>query len=227
MTLSYELLSRVQVTVSSKLVCVTRAETAAATRRALVRAASELLDEGGPDAVTLRAVGARAGVSRGAPYGHFKNKEHLLTQLAVDAWSSLADEVEQLRTDLGAASDIRLERAVLALIELARRQPHRYALMFSTPADTPVAVEAASRLENEFLTLVADIVGEPDAPRYGALLMSSAHGIAGMELSGHLAKDSWRVSVDQLVGMLIDALRLEAQRSGDSRTGGGVPPRGR
>lgn len=189
---------------------MTRAETAATTRRHLVHAASELLDEGGPDAVTLREVGARAGVSRGAPYGHFKNKEHLLTQLAIDAWSSLADEVEQLRTGPDTAPGARLERAVLALIEVARRKPHRYALMFSTPAGTPAAAQAASRLENEFLTLVAGIVGEPDARRYGALLMSSAHGIAGMELTGHLAKDGWRVSVEQLVGMLIDAVQPKA-----------------
>jgi AcrR family transcriptional regulator len=51
-----------------------RAETAAATRKALLTAAGELLDEDGPDAVTLRAVGAHAGVSRGAPYGHFERK---------------------------------------------------------------------------------------------------------------------------------------------------------
>jgi AcrR family transcriptional regulator len=200
------------MTLSTNLVDVaTRTETAAATRRALVRAASELLDEGGPDAVTLRAVGARAGVSRGAPYGHFTNKEHLLTQLAIEAWGSLADAVEQLRDDPDPAPGAHLERAVLALIEVARRQPHRYALMFSTPASTPAAAEAASRLENEFLTLVARWVGEPDARRYGALLMSSAHGIAGMELSGHLAEERWQVGVDELVRMLVGAIRPAAR----------------
>ncbi|MTD52938.1 TetR/AcrR family transcriptional regulator [Amycolatopsis pithecellobii] len=191
---------------------MTRTETAAATRRTLVRAASELLDEGGPDAVTLRAVGARAGVSRGAPYGHFENKEHLLTQLAIDAWNSLADEVEQLRADPDTTADTRLEQAILALIGLARRQPHLYALMFSTPAGTPAAAEAAGRLQNEFLSLVAGVVGEPDTPRYAALLMSSAHGIAGMELSGHLAKDTWQTTVEELVRMLIDAIRPRHRR---------------
>ncbi|MCO1660705.1 TetR/AcrR family transcriptional regulator [Pseudonocardia sp. S2-4] len=189
---------------------MTRAETAAATRRTLIRAASQLLDEGGPDAVTLRAVGALAGVSRGAPYGHFESKEHLLTQLAVEAWNALADDVEQLRADLDADPGARLERAVLGLIAVARRQPHLYALMFSIPADAPAAVDAAGRLENEFLTLVADVVGEPDAHRYGALVLSSAHGIAGLELSGHLAKDTWGVGVEQLVQMLVDAIRLGA-----------------
>ncbi|MBN9188177.1 MAG: TetR family transcriptional regulator, partial [Microbacterium sp.] len=41
---------------------ISRADSAASTRAGLLRAASELLDEGGTDAVTLRAVGARAGV---------------------------------------------------------------------------------------------------------------------------------------------------------------------
>ncbi|MFI5588472.1 TetR/AcrR family transcriptional regulator [Amycolatopsis sp. NPDC051758] len=186
---------------------VTRAEAAAATRSALVRAASELLDEGGPEAVTLRAVGARAGVSRGAPYGHFEDKAHLLTQLAVDAWSSLADDVEQLRAEPGATPSTRLERALVKLIEVGRRRPHLYALMFSTPADNPEAVEAASRVENLFLAIVGGLVGEPDARRYGALLMSSAHGIAGLELSGHLAKEKWQVGGDELVHMLVSAIR--------------------
>ncbi|MFB9690505.1 TetR/AcrR family transcriptional regulator [Amycolatopsis plumensis] len=194
-----------------------RAESAAATREALVRAASELLDEGGPAAVTLRAVGARAGVSRGAPYGHFENKEHLLTQLAITAWHSLADDVEQARADTGTTAEARLEWAVLKLIGLARRRPHVYALMFSTPADTPAAAEAAGRLEKAFLTLVAGVVGEADALRYAALLMSSAHGIAGMELSGHLSKDTWQVSVEQLVRMLVDAIRSAGREANPAR----------
>lgn len=185
---------------------VTRAEAAAGTRAALVTAAAQLLDEGGPDAVTLREVGARAGVSRGAPYGHFENKDHLLTQLAINAWDSLADTVDELRADPDPRPSAYLHRALLALIAVARRQPHLYALMFSTPADSPEAAAAATRLEDQFLAIVADVVGEPDALRYGALLMASAHGIAGMELSGQLAKDTWNVDGEQLVRMLIDAI---------------------
>ena len=185
---------------------VTRTEAAAATRRALVHAASELLDEGGPESVTLRAVGARAGVSRGAPYGHFDNKEGLLAELAIDAWNTVADGAEQLRADDRAGPRARLESALLMLIGVARRQPHLYSLMFSTPASSPEAVAASGRLQNQFLAIVADLVGPGDAPRYGALLMSSAHGIAGLELSGHLAKDAWTVDGDELVGMLVGAI---------------------
>ncbi|MGW9349005.1 TetR/AcrR family transcriptional regulator [Nocardiopsis flavescens] len=193
---------------------VTRSESAAATRSALVRAASELLDEGGPEAVTLRAVGARAGVSRGAPYGHFEDKAHLLAELAVDAWSSLADTVERLRADEDATARVRLERAVLALIGVARSRPHVYALMFAAPADDPVSARAAERLQDQFLTLVADVVGEAQARGRGALVMAGAHGIAGLELSGHLAREKWGVGVDDLVRMLVEGLRPSAPAPG-------------
>lgn len=185
---------------------VTRKERAATTRSALVRAASNLLDEGGADAVTLRAVSSRAGVSRGAPYGHFEDKAHLLTELAINAWGSLADNVERLRADSDASPSVRLERAILTLIEVGRRQPHLYTLMFSTPASVPEATAASSRLENQFLAIVSDVVGTSDSRRYGALLMSGAHGIAGLELSGHLAKEAWTVDGEQLVHMLVDAI---------------------
>ena len=189
---------------------VSRSDAAAKTRLVLVEAASRLLDEGGTDAVTLRAVGALAGVSRGAPYGHFRNKEHLLTTLAVGAWDRLANEVEVIRADQEASPGARLEQAVRALVDVGRRQPHLYALMFSTPADDPEAAEVASRLEKRFHMIVADTVGEDEALRYAALLMSCAHGIAGMEISGHLAKEKWGIDGLQLVTLLISAIECRA-----------------
>ncbi|ROS51681.1 TetR/AcrR family transcriptional regulator [Frigoribacterium sp. PhB24] len=185
----------------------TRIEGAAATRAALVRAASELLDEGGPGAVTLRAVGARAGVSRGAPYGHFSDKEHLLRWLVVEAWDSLSDEVERIRAASG-APDARLVEALLALIRLARERPHLYSLVFSTRADDSETARAASRLQEAFLAVVQDMVGAGDALRHGALLLSTAHGIAALEISGHLDPEKWHVNGDDIVGTLVEALRL-------------------
>ena len=155
--------------------------------------------------MTLRAVGARAGVSRGAPYGHFAGKDDLLRQLAVDFWDALAGEVERLR-EADASPGVHLERALGALIALGRRYPHRYALMFATPADAPEAAEAAHRLEGRFLDIVADLAGPDSARRWGALLMASAHGIVGLDLSGHLAEEKWGVGTDELVRTLIAAI---------------------
>ncbi len=49
---------------------------------ACVRAALELLEAEGLEAVTLRGVAERAGVSRSAPYRHFSDKRALLDRVS-------------------------------------------------------------------------------------------------------------------------------------------------
>ena len=187
---------------------VSRAESAAATRAALIESALELLNSGGPEAVTLRAVGARAGVSRGAPYGHFKDKEHLLTQLALDAWAEVTLALDALIADTAIDPATRLEQALLTLITVGRERPHLYILMFAPPGGDPdVAARAVGSSQDRFLAIVASVVGEQDARRYGALLLSSAQGIANMELSGHLAQKKWNVTGDELVATLVQAVQ--------------------
>lgn len=183
---------------------VTRSESAATTRRALLAAAAELLDRGGPDAVTLRAVGARAGVSRGAPYGHFEDKAHLLTVLANDSWTRIAEELETLRTEGELTAQLRLERALGILVDLGRRRPHLYAQMCSSPSGDPQATARAwSPTQETFVDMVADLVGVRDARRYAALLFLSAYGIAANELSGQLSPEKWNITGDGLVATLV------------------------
>ncbi|WP_342666156.1 helix-turn-helix domain-containing protein [Mycobacterium genavense] len=97
----------------------TRAESAAATRRALLEAAEVLLDRGGVDAVTLREVGARAGVSHSAAYRHFADKESLLAVLATNALSELGDLLEAL-VNSDDSPEESLRSGLLSLIDLGR-----------------------------------------------------------------------------------------------------------
>jgi AcrR family transcriptional regulator len=183
---------------------ITRAEAAAATRRALLDAAAELLDLGGLEAVTLRAVGARAGVTRGAPYRHFADKESLLVAVGTRAWDELGERIAALRADPDLSPTEKLRATLLAFIDTARRRPHLYRLMFSNPPGDPTAMaRAAQRSQDESLAVVAGLTGEPDARRYGALLLASADGIAGLELTGQLGSDKWPTPAEELVGTLV------------------------
>lgn len=186
---------------------VTRAEAAAATRRTLLDDAAALLDSGGPDAVTLREVGARAGLSRGAPYRHFANKESLLTAVAAEGWERIGDRMHALRTDSRLPPAGKLRTALLGVIEISRQQPHLYQLMFSAPAGDPTAVaRAAQRMCDEFTGIVAANVGEQHAQRCSALLLTGAHGAAGLESSGLLTNDKWHTSAEELTDSLIAAI---------------------
>lgn len=183
---------------------MSRIESAAATRRALLDDAAELLDSGGPAAVTLREVGARAGVSRGAPYRHFADKESLLTAVAAESWQRIGDHMHALLTDSRLSPADTLRAALKHVIAVSRRQPHLYQLMFSAPAGDPTAVvRAAQSMCDEFLVIVAAVVGEEDAQRCSAILLTGVHGAAGLEASGLLRTDKWQTDADELVDMLL------------------------
>jgi AcrR family transcriptional regulator len=188
----------------------TRSETAAMTRRALLDAAAALLDTGGPDAVTLREVGARTGVSRSAPYRHFANKETLLTALATNAMNQLGDTLERLATG-DDPPEQSLRAALLSLVAIGRARPHLYRLMFTTPAGDPTAaVRAAERTQDLFLDLVGRIVGRQRARHYGALLLTAAHGATSFELSGHFVWDKWQTNAEQLIDTMIALLPTDS-----------------
>ena len=184
----------------------TRAESAAATRRALLEAAGVLLDLGGVEAVTLREVGARAGVSRSAAYRHFADKESLLAVLATNALSELGDFLEALANS-GDSPKESLRFGLLSLIGIGRTRPHLYRLMFTPPAGDPTeAMRVAERAQDLFLEIVGRITGPRQARRYGALLLTSAHGITGLDLSGHMDLDKWHTNAEELVDTLISVL---------------------
>jgi AcrR family transcriptional regulator len=191
---------------------MSRTESAAATRRALLDEAAALLDSGGPDAVTLREVGARAGLSRGAPYRHFAEKESLLTAIAAESWERIGDLMHTLQTDRRLLPAEKLRAALTGVITVSRQQPYLYQLMFTTPADDPAAVvRAAQRMCDEFLAIVAEVVGEQHAQRYAAILLTGVHGAAGLESSGLLHTDKWHTTADELVDALL-AMVAEAER---------------
>jgi AcrR family transcriptional regulator len=183
---------------------ISRVESAAATRRALLDAAAGLLDAGGLEAVTLRAVGAGAAVTRGAPYRHFPDKESLLIAIGTQAWDRLGDRTHALRTNPDMPPAEKLRSALHDLIDVGRAQPHLYKLMFSNPPGDPTALaRAAQRSQTEFLAIVGTLVGEADARRYGAMLIAAVNGIAGLEASGQLTDPKWDgLTADVLIDTL-------------------------
>jgi AcrR family transcriptional regulator len=67
----------------------------ARTRVALVEAAAAVIGEKGYDRTTLEDVAQRAGMSRGAIYGNFKDKEELFLALVATRWQPILHEFEK------------------------------------------------------------------------------------------------------------------------------------
>ncbi|MFI9238729.1 TetR/AcrR family transcriptional regulator [Streptomyces sp. NPDC053079] len=82
----------------------TRRERLRAETTAEIKAvALALMAEGGPGAISLRAIAREMGMTAGAIYGYFPTRDDLVTALIDDVYTSLVDTVEAARDALPAA----------------------------------------------------------------------------------------------------------------------------
>ena len=163
------------------------------TRAAILDAAATLLEDRGPESVTLRAVGEAAGVSRSAPYRHYADKAALMRALAGRTLRQIAERIRHgAERHRGARQ--RLRAGCWAYIDYAVECPHHYQLVFG---DAPIA-EPDPGLEEAADDAMA-AVGELVAQAQGAGLLRPGptreiatviwvllHGFAALQITGHL-----------------------------------------
>jgi AcrR family transcriptional regulator len=141
---------------------------------ALRRAARETLESEGLEALSLRSVARRAGVSHAAPYRHFASREALLADLAVAGFTELKEEIAKAASVPGAVPD-RIARVGAAYARFAARQGNLLRLMFSSEfpnrAQIPALVEATEAVAKEIAQIVGDDV-------VGLAVWASVHGLA-------------------------------------------------
>ena len=180
------------------------------TRQRLIEAAAALVDEGGPAAVTLREVGARAGVSHNTPYRHFADKRDLL---AVVAAGSLRDLAARFRAAGGDGAE-RVLRAALSYLEWAAEHPARFKLVFGAWGPEPhdelgAAAGAATEAMHACVAAAVEdgsLAGDPE--RVAAMVWALGHGSVDLALSGHLAKRPTSPTAEELVRELIGRLSV-------------------
>lgn len=93
-----------------------RQDAACETRRRIMDAARELLKEKPADHINIEDITVRAGVAKGSFYTHFKRKEDLVSEIAMDEYSILNEQVIHYAGDVYDQLCMYLKESV-ALIE--------------------------------------------------------------------------------------------------------------
>jgi AcrR family transcriptional regulator len=132
-------------------------------RAALVEAASEAVERGGPEAVSLRDLAKALGVSTAAPYRHFADRRALLAEVAARGFEQLTrDYLRTFHNPDPVAAQREMARLYLGL---AFRHPGLFRLMFDSdilgPGAPPHLIEAAGAAWQALYASVTRI--EPDA----------------------------------------------------------------
>lgn len=180
------------------------------TKEQLVSAASKLLDSGGQNAVTLRAVAEQVGVSHNAPYRHFRNRSALLAAVAERDFNRLRQAFEdQVSEDAAAA----LRNAAAALIDYALKHKARYRLLFSDPGllPEPDLQTAALGAFQAFSHLVVrcqqdGIFPQVDTVSLTGLIYAALHGAIDLELGGRASGSKGLGNIEATIGLLFDLL---------------------
>jgi len=140
----------------------------------LRRAAQEILETEGLQALSLRSVARRAGVSHAAPYRHYASREALLADVACEGLAQLRAELAQA----GSAEGDRAERMVRiggAYLRFATRHEGLLRLMFGSElpnrSDFPAVAEATALIGEEIGRALDDSAG-------GLALWAAVHGLA-------------------------------------------------
>ncbi len=97
-------------------------------RAALIKAADDIIAEGGIEAFSLRAAAQRAGVSPGAPAHHFGSAKGLLTEVALLAFERIDGYIEEVGHSDDVVTDVRA--LSLAFVTFALDHPGHFRLMF-------------------------------------------------------------------------------------------------
>lgn len=170
-------------------------------RQTLIREAETLLAEGGEEALSLRKLADRVGVSRTAAYHHFKDKHDLLVAVAERGFEQLNALLvsEQGGSTQGNPLE-RLSRAVAAYIDFALNEAARYELMFGSAFWRQEPDERLQRRARESFRFYAGLLGElheagvlakPEDPlRLAQVMWASVHGLVKLAHDGILVRTS-------------------------------------
>jgi len=184
-------------------------------RAACVDAGIRLVEEDGPDAVTIRGVARMTGVSHTAPLHHFRDRAELMHEIAERGFDLLLERLaREARPGAGPLEALRTYG--IAYVLQAVDHPGLFDVMFA-PCDDPPGEAAYRRLVD--LCAEAQAAGElpgDDPFRLALLVWSTVHGLAA--LYGHMGLDSGmsgqptdaRVAAERTIDDLLAALATSA-----------------
>ncbi|WKX73520.1 TetR/AcrR family transcriptional regulator [Streptomyces sp. XD-27] len=157
-------------------------------RRAILTAALDVVAADGPGAISLRDLARRAGVSHAAPAHHFKDRAGLLTAIAAEGYSLLADAL----AEVPAGTPDSLRELGVQYVRFALAHPahfevmHRPELLHRDDLEFVAARSLAwHRLRRGVESRAAAGRG-PDLEQAVLAAWSLAHGYATLRLSGNI-----------------------------------------
>lgn len=185
----------------------------ASTREQLLRAARELIEEGGYGAASVVAITARAGLAAGTLYRHFPSKERLFVEVFRAACDRELEAMQRSAREQRTPQYERLEMVLATFADRALRRPRLAWALLAEPVDPLVDAERLA-YRSRYAELIAEClkaaVAAGELPDQDVALTAAALvGACGEALVGPLSRQNGGASPPRLV----ESLRVFARRA--------------
>jgi AcrR family transcriptional regulator len=193
-------------------------------REALIQAALDLITEKGAAGFTFAEAARSAGVSPGAPYRHFRDRDALIADVAQRGFVQFAADLARAWDDGRPDAFTALRNLGRAYLAFAKNEPAYYTAMFEAQVPVTMDRKLAQASDQAFAVLrqaVEALVATLPARQRPPVLMVSlhiwslAHGIASLFGRGDAARRTLPMAPEDLLeaGVLIylQGLGLEAK----------------
>jgi AcrR family transcriptional regulator len=180
-------------------------------RRALLDEALATIRAEGVEALTLREIGARLGVSRTALYRHFADKRALLTAVATEGFRELRRQLVAAWEE-GGRGPTASQAMGVAYVRFAAANPAHYRVMFgrfvdSQPCDPELAAEAGGAFQALVDAVAAlqrgGMVRGDDPVLVARFVWAVVHGVAMLAIDGQLPEPG---AVEELMRYALERL---------------------
>jgi AcrR family transcriptional regulator len=180
-------------------------------RDALVQAAFQEAEQGGPEAINISALAKKLGVSQPAPYRHFADREALLEAVTAEAFRQFT---AVLREAIGKPSkQSKLSRFAQAALAFGLRRNGIYRLMFASRAKA--CAQKGSELHNAALETFDLLLEALEAPAVGLLrerqalkIWAGLHGVVMLAEQGLLTGQVAQTSREELIEDMVRESKL-------------------
>jgi AcrR family transcriptional regulator len=196
-------------------------------RDALVQAALRAAEQGGPEAISIKALAKELGVSQPAPYRHFADREALLQAVTAEAFRQFN---ALLRQAIGKPSKrSKLSRFALTALDFGLKRNGIYRLMFASR--TMACAEKDSELHVAAREALSLLIESLEAPAIGLLrerhalqVWAALHGVITLTeqglLTGQVAQMTREELLEDIVQQTKMALRLAIEKAGGAEPEG-------
>ena len=180
-------------------------------REALVQAALQEAEQGGPEAINISALAKKLGVSQPAPYRHFADREALLEAVTAEAFRQfnviLRDLVDK------PSNQSKLSRFAQATLAFGLQRNGIYRLMFASR--TMASAVKGGELHKAAMETLALLIESMEAPAVGLLrerqamkMWASLHGVVMLAEQGLLTGQVGGASREELVEDMVQEAKL-------------------